>query len=145
MVKISTVSRTPKSFNRKTKYDLHKVSRLIDNKSQPFQATRELKRASNAAKISKIFAKPFIGALSGHSDYISCIAKNRTELNVLASGGFDGELLLWDIQSRKYTEKHSIFEGRVNGLAVSEINNQLICTGDEFFVHLYKVIITRTG
>ena len=139
MVKISTVTRTPKSNQRNTKFDLYKVNRLIDNKSQPFQAARELKRASNAAKISKIFAKPFIGTLTGHSDYISCIAKNKTELNVLVSGGFDGELLIWDIQLRKYTQKHSIFDGRVNGLAVSENENQLICTGDDYFIHLYKV------
>ena len=140
MVKISTVTRTPKSNLRATKNDMFRVNRLIGTKAQPFQAARELKRASTAAKISKIFAKPFITAMDGHSDYISCIAKNFTDINSLVSAGFDGELLVWDIQRRKVMQRVEAFEGRVRGLAVSLEKDIAVASGDDYFIKMFKVL-----
>lgn len=139
MVKISTVTRTPKSSERSTKQDLHKISRIVGMRANPFQASRELKRASNAAKLSKIFAKPFLGAMQGHSDYVCCIAKNCLDLNLLVSGGFDGEVLIWDVANRRVSERVSAFEGRVKGLAVSLERDLMVAAGDEHFVQLYQV------
>ena len=139
MVKISTVTRTPKSSQRSTKKDLHKISRIIGMRANPFQASRELKRASIAAKLSKIFAKPFIGAMQGHSDYVCCIAKNCLNLNLLVSAGFDGEVLIWDVANRNVTERISAFEGRVKGIAVSLEKDLLEAAGDEHFIQLYQV------
>jgi WD repeat and SOF domain-containing protein 1 len=108
-------------------------------RANPFQAARELKRASNAAKLSKIFAKPFIGAMQGHSDYVCTIAKQCQDLSVLVSGGFDGEVLIWDVASRSVAHRVNAFEGRVRGLAMSLEKDLLIAAGDDHFVQLYQV------
>jgi DDB1- and CUL4-associated factor 13 len=39
----------------------------------PFSRAREYQRALNATKLNKIFAKPFLGTLEGHSDGISVL------------------------------------------------------------------------
>ena len=139
MVKISTVTRTAKSSQRETKLDLYRVNRLVGMRANPFQAARELKRAENAAKLSKMFAKPLIGAMQGHSDYVCCIAKKCQDLEVLVSAGFDGEVLVWDIASRSVNERLDAFEGRVRGLAVSPEKDLLLAAGDDHYVQLYEV------
>ena len=61
----------------------------------------EYKRALNATKLDKVFAKPFCGAFEGHSDGILSIAKNVQNLKQMASGAADGEIRIWDCPSRK--------------------------------------------
>lgn len=39
---------------------------------------------------AKIFARPFIGAMDGHIDAISCMAKNPSQLKGVFSGSMDG-------------------------------------------------------
>lgn len=56
----------------------------------PFSRARERTRALNAAKLERIFAKPFIGALEGHVDAVETMAKKPGTLNVIASGSWDG-------------------------------------------------------
>ena len=46
-----------------------------------------------ATKIDKIFAKPFLGNLSGHSDAVSCLAKSQENVNNFLSGSFDGQIM----------------------------------------------------
>jgi WD repeat and SOF domain-containing protein 1 len=55
----------------------------------------------NAAKLEKMFAKPFIEALDDHSDGIYVLAKNRYNLSQIASGSADGEIILWNLPERK--------------------------------------------
>jgi hypothetical protein len=38
----------------------------------------------------QIFAKPFIGAMDGHIDAVSCMAKNPNHLKAIFSGSMDG-------------------------------------------------------
>ena len=51
--------------------------------------------------MDKIFAKPFVGNLSGHTDGISCMSKSPLELTSFVSGSFDGEIKFWDLSKRK--------------------------------------------
>ena len=39
---------------------------------------------------SQVFAKPFVGALNGHADGVSCMVKNPRRLNCLVSASLDG-------------------------------------------------------
>ena len=55
----------------------------------------------NAAKLEKMFAKPFICALDDHSDGIMCMAKSRSNMTDMLSGSADGELILWDLPRQK--------------------------------------------
>ena len=44
----------------------------------------------NAAKMERIFAKPFVAALEGHVDAVETMARRPGSLNVVASGSWDG-------------------------------------------------------
>jgi WD repeat and SOF domain-containing protein 1 len=54
------------------------------------EKAREYTRALNAVKLERLFAKPFVGALSGHSDGVYCIAKHPQKLTTIISGSGDG-------------------------------------------------------
>jgi WD repeat and SOF domain-containing protein 1 len=42
--------------------------------------------------MDKIFAKPFLGALTGHSDGVVALSKSPTMMTNFLSGSFDGEI-----------------------------------------------------
>jgi WD repeat and SOF domain-containing protein 1 len=67
----------------------------------PFQKAREYKRALNAAKLEKVFAKPFLAALNNHSDGIYSIAKNKFNLRDMLTGSADGEIIFWNLPDQK--------------------------------------------
>ena len=54
------------------------------------ERAHEYTRALNAVKLDKVFAKPFLGAMAGHKDSVTCMAKNPKQLNCLVSGSVDG-------------------------------------------------------
>lgn len=47
-------------------------------------------RALNAAKMERMFAKPFVAALEGHVDAVETMARKPETLNIVASGSWDG-------------------------------------------------------
>jgi len=69
MVKVKTICRNEKDYTTQTNSEIAKVYRNPGSAAiHPFQGAREYQRALNAAKMEKIFAKPFIQALDNHSD-----------------------------------------------------------------------------
>lgn len=70
------------------------IARNLDPKMHPFARHRERARALNAAKLERIFAKPFVGNLDGHADAIECLARKPHSLSLLASGSWDGGMSL---------------------------------------------------
>lgn len=101
MVRLNVITRTEKDFQRETKHDIHKVHRSLDPINHPHSRAREYQRAVVASKIQKIFAKPFLFSLDAHSDGISCFGKAYEKLEHIVSGGYDGEIVLWDLQGRR--------------------------------------------
>ena len=91
-MKIKMLSRNKEECTRERASDLQRVFRNPDPALHPFERAREYTRALNAAKLDKVFAKPFVSAMDGHSDGVFCMAKNPKVLNTLASGACDGEL-----------------------------------------------------
>ena len=101
-----------------TCYSQQKVFRNYDPGLRSQEKAVEYTRALNAAKLEKvrlfflplnscfvlllfccekfsalvlqIFAKPFIGAMDGHIDAVSCMAKNPNHLKAIFSGSMDG-------------------------------------------------------
>lgn len=64
MVKVKAICRNDKEYTKQTNNSIEKVSRNpSDAVMHPFQKARECKRALNAAKLEKVFAKPFLYAL----------------------------------------------------------------------------------
>ena len=60
---------------------MHPISRNVKSHVNPFEVVREYQRALNATKLERVFAKPFVGSLDGHTDGVSIITKNPLKLN----------------------------------------------------------------
>ena len=102
MVKVKAICRNEKEFVKQTNNEIDKVIRNpSDTNAHPFQKAREYKRALNAAKLEKVFAKPFLQALDQHSDGVQLLAKNRYNLREMISGSADGELIYWNLAEKK--------------------------------------------
>ena len=82
-MKIKAISRVEEDYTRECKADLLKVHRNLDPALRPLHRAKEYKRALNAVKLDKTFAKPFLGALEGHNDGITSLAKSPTHLSVV--------------------------------------------------------------
>ncbi|URE38896.1 Sof1-like domain [Musa troglodytarum] len=96
-MKVKVISRSAEEFTRERSQDLQKVFRNYDPKLRTHEKAVEYTRALTAAKLEKIFARPFIGAMDGHIDAVSCMAKNPNHLKGIFSGSMDGDIRLWDI------------------------------------------------
>lgn len=68
----------------------HPLQRNLDPALHPFSKTREYTRAVTAAKMDRMFAKPFVGAIEGHQDGVYCLARDPRRVGVVAGGGGDG-------------------------------------------------------
>ena len=101
MVKIKAICRDSNDYTRKTKTEIEKVYRNTNPKLHPFQRAREFVRALNAAKLDKIFSKPFLYSLNEPTDCVKSLAKNKNSLTDFASGGFDGQIIIWNLTDRK--------------------------------------------
>ncbi|XP_020580447.1 DDB1- and CUL4-associated factor 13 [Phalaenopsis equestris] len=100
-MKVKVISRSTDEFTRERSQDLQKVFRNYDPNLRTQEKAVEYTRALNAAKLEKIFARPFVGALEGHIDAVSCMAKNPNHLKGIFSGSMDGDVRLWDLANRK--------------------------------------------
>ncbi len=100
-MKVKMLKRNPEDHVRETKRDIRKVHRDFSAELHPFEAAREYQKALNAAKLERVFAKPFLGALSGHSDGVSALRPHPKRLSLVASTSYDGEVRLWNLVSRK--------------------------------------------
>jgi DDB1- and CUL4-associated factor 13 len=90
MVKISVLQHAPSVRLPERRGDPAPVSRNLDPLMHPFAKARERTRALNAAKMERIFAKPFIASLEGHLDAVEVLTRQIDSLNNIASGSWDG-------------------------------------------------------
>ncbi|KAH6570667.1 hypothetical protein BASA62_004245 [Batrachochytrium salamandrivorans] len=93
-MKVKTISR-PEDFARERTGDIYRVQKNLDPVLHPFEQAREYTRALNSTKLERLFAKPFVSALSGHTDGVYCMAKHPTKLTTIVSGSGDGEIRTW--------------------------------------------------
>ena len=66
------------------------TSRNLNPLMHPFARARERTRALNAAKMDRMFAKPFVDSLGGHVDGVEVLVRQQGSLTTLASGSWDG-------------------------------------------------------
>lgn len=99
-MRIKVLSRNEEDYTRQRPTDLPKVQRVAASSSttsaklHPYERQREYVRALNAAKLERVFAKPFVANLEGHSDGVFCLARHPTRLSTLLSGSCDGGAFL---------------------------------------------------
>lgn len=128
-MKVKVISRDPQEYAQH-KLGGVKTQHNLDPKLHPFQGAREYVRALNSVKKDKIFAKPFVGALSGHIDGVNTMSRHTTRQNCIISGGCDGEIRIWDVAAKKTTWQTRAFNGFVRGVAVDSSGNLLVSCGD---------------
>lgn len=138
-MKVKVISRNPDEYLRETKKDLHKIPRNYDPSQHPLESVREYVRALNATKLDKVFAKPFVGNLSGHRDGVCCIGKHPHRLSTLVSGAYDGEVRIWDLANRATLKSFVAHTGFVRGLAFSVDGKNLFTTGDDKTVKVWHL------
>lgn len=138
-MRVKVISRPTDEFTRERSQDLQRVFRNYDPSLRPQEKAVEYVRALNAAKLEKIFARPFVGAMDGHIDAVSCMAKNPSDLKGIFSGSMDGDIRLWDIASRRTVSRFLGHQGAVKGLTASTDGRILVSCGLDCTVRLWNV------
>jgi WD repeat and SOF domain-containing protein 1 len=70
-----------------------------------------------AAKIDRMFAKPYVDALGGHQDGVYCLGKDPRRVAIVAAGGGDGEVIVHSLTLRRPLLKlPSAHKGMVGGV-----------------------------
>ncbi|KAI3934394.1 hypothetical protein MKW92_053177 [Papaver armeniacum] len=138
-MKVKCISRAEEDFTRERSQDLQRVFHNFNPVLRPLERAVEYQRAVNAVKLDKIFARPFIGAMDGHIDAVSCMAKNPNHLKGIFSGSMDGDIRLWDIASRRTICQFPGHQGAVRGLSASTDGRVLVSCGTDCTVRLWNV------
>ncbi|GAA5910512.1 hypothetical protein JCM6882_008542 [Rhodosporidiobolus microsporus] len=120
-MKIKTMHRSLEDHLPTSSSSTAPVSRNLDPTLHPFARTREYTRAVTAAKLERMFAKPFVASLEGHGDGIYCMTKDESGgLGRVASGAGDGEVRVWDLGAqRTIWSVQGAHRGMVKGVAFS--------------------------
>ena len=120
MVKVKVISRSTVEWTKDRTGELPRANRAYDPQQQPMAQQVEHARAVRAAKLDRMFAKPFIGAMAGHRDTIDALAVDPTSLTSLASGSADGTIFHWNPVTRKPNREFAdAHRGAVTGLVVT--------------------------
>lgn len=113
MVKVRVIDRPTGQFVRETKNDLHRIHRNYDPSLHPFETAREYQRALNAVKVDRMFAKPFLGALTGHHDVVTCMTRHPSSLSFLLSASADGVVKVWNVATKKPVRSFLAHENQI--------------------------------
>ncbi|TPX35575.1 hypothetical protein SmJEL517_g02145 [Synchytrium microbalum] len=142
-MKIKTLSRSDVYYERDRSTDLHKLQRNLNPELHPFERAREYTRALNATKLERLFAKPFIGALSGHVDGVYCMAKHQLNLDVVVTGSADGEVRYWSLADQEATwNVPTAHKGFVRGVCTHPNTPVFLSCGDDKAVKIWDVSST---
>jgi len=125
------LKRNPADYIRETKHDIHKINRNYSSIEHPFECEREYKRALNAVKLERVFAKPLLGSLDGHKDGITVLEKHPTRLSEVASAAADGEVRIWDLANRKSVRHWQAHEGVMRGLIYTPGGQRMLTCADD--------------
>jgi len=105
---------------------------------------KEYMRALAAAKMDRMFAKPFVASLDGHSDSVQVISRSRSLLAPIFSGGADGVLNFWDLPHRQCVESiKDAHTGFIRGIGVSNDNRVVYTCGSDKTIRAWKFDIDK--
>ncbi|KAF9485601.1 WD40 repeat-like protein [Pholiota conissans] len=141
MVKISVLQHNPAEHVAMRPGDPTPVSRNLNPLMHPFARARERTRALNAAKMDRMFAKPFVASLEGHIDAVEVLCRRPGSLTGIASGSWDGGIIMHNLSSRKEILKiPQAHKGKVSGLCFSpDGGERLLSCGVDRNVKLWAV------
>ena len=130
-MKIKVLCRNPKEYVRQGKNEVTRMPRNFDPNLHPLEGPREYVRALNATKLERMFAKPFIGSLNGHTDGINALCKHTTRVSNILSGSCDGEIKIWSLASRECLTTINAHSGFVRGLCMNSEGTRFISVGGD--------------
>ncbi|KDQ56695.1 hypothetical protein JAAARDRAFT_36189 [Jaapia argillacea MUCL 33604] len=131
MVKISVLQHAPSTHLPLRPGDPTPTSRNLDPLLHPFARARERTRALNAAKLEKLFAKPFVSALEGHVDAVEVVVRRPASVGVVASGSWCGDIIVHDLAQRSQLHRlPNAHKGKVSGLCWADEDRILSCGVD---------------
>ncbi|KAL1930038.1 hypothetical protein VTP01DRAFT_1192 [Rhizomucor pusillus] len=131
-MKVKALSRSSSDYVRERSNDIHKVQRNLDPTIHPFEQGREYVRALNSVKLERLFAKPFLAALSGHIDGVYCLTKHPNLLNSIISGSGDGEIRVWHISEQETVWRAQAHRGIVQGVCAGRGHSRFLsCSTDK--------------
>eukprot|EP00955_Chlamydomonas_euryale_P105214 365622-Chlamydomonas_euryale.AAC.9 len=132
------INRNEEAFTKERKQDLKKVHRNYDPNLHQFEKAHEYTRALNAAKLDRVFAKPFVAALP-HDDGVTALCRNPKHLNSLVSGAADGVIRIWDVAQRRPLRKLLGHTSAVRGLAFAPDGETVLSASSDCTIKLWKV------
>ena len=103
-----------------------------------FEKAHEYTRALNAAKIERIFAKPFLSALP-HDDGVTALCRNPRSLNSVVSGSADGAIRIWDVAQKRTLRRLVGHTGAIRGLSFAPDGESVVSCSTDCTVKLWKV------
>eukprot|EP00871_Galdieria_phlegrea_P001817 jgi/Galph1/2636/GphlegSOOS_G1297.1 len=110
-----------------------------DPNLHPLERAREYKRALNAVKLDKIFAKPFLFALEGHIEGIYSLARSRSDVSLAVSSSADGELRLWDLGKRRCLWSKDAHSSFVRGVCFLNGDKGFLSCGNDKTIKWWKM------
>lgn len=138
-MKVKVLARNPDDYIRGSTKEIHRVPRNLDPDLHPFEAAREYTRALNSAKLERVFAKPFLASLDGHSDGVNCLIRSPQHISSVVSGACNGEIKFWHLQSKVCLKTVIAHSGFVRGLSFNPSGNSLLSVGDDKLIKLWDV------
>ena len=138
MVKLKAICRDSNDYKRRTNTEIEKVYRNTNPKLHLFQKAREYIRALNSVKLDKLFSKPFLFSLSQPTDCIKVMCKNSKNLGEFASGGFDGQLIIWNLPRRKPIFNIKTSHNMIKGLCYSNNAEDILTCGDDNVINFFN-------
>jgi len=119
---------------------IERYSRNPDPQLHPLERAREYQRALVAVKMEKIFAKPFVKAMDGHTDAVKCMSVARRPGAPLVSGSCDGELRAWNLQRLECgSSVPNAHHGFVRDVVVSPDGTRVLSCGDDKTAKMWQL------
>ncbi|MEW5309648.1 MAG: hypothetical protein WDW38_001521 [Sanguina aurantia] len=137
-MRVKVINRNEEDFTKERSQDLRKVHHNLDPTLHPFEKAHEYGRALNAAKLDRVFAKPFLAALP-HDDGITCLARSPKVLNSIVSGTADGEIRIWDIPQERCLRRLMGHTAAVRGISFATDGQSCVSCSTDTTVKLWKV------
>lgn len=137
-MKIKVLCRNPRDYTRQRSSDIHKLPRNLDPSQHPHEGPREYVRALNATKLDRVFAKPFISNLSGHTDGVYKLCKHPKHLSIILSGSCDGEVRIWNLSNQRCIQAIPAHDGFVRGICMNNTGTSFFTVGEDKIIKQWK-------
>lgn len=146
MVKVNVISRSKLEWTKDRAGEVPRAHRSYDDKQATALAKQtEYARAVRAAKLDRMFAKPFLGAMGGHNDTVEAMALDSTNVAVLATGAADGEVIMWNAMTKKARRTIAAHRNAIGGLCFTPDGVGLLTASRDRVVKLWETAFADDG